>query len=95
MRVSLKDAEGHLGELIERAAAGGDVVITGGRGATVRLVPLPKEAEPRDEPKATAPATKMIGHSLDRFVGTWSAEQEAELLKAVEVFERVDESLWV
>ena len=50
--------------------------------------------EDRDVLRKLAPATKTIGHSLDRFVGKWSAEQEAELLKAVEVFERVDESLW-
>ncbi|HSF38411.1 MAG TPA: hypothetical protein VLT87_01385 [Thermoanaerobaculia bacterium] len=37
---------------------------------------------------------KRIGHALDRFIGTWSAEQAAEVLKAVEVFERVDESFW-
>jgi hypothetical protein len=37
---------------------------------------------------------KAIGHALDRFIGTWSAEQEAEVLKAVEVFEQVDPSFW-
>jgi len=36
----------------------------------------------------------VIGHELDRFIGTWSAEQEAELLAAVEVFEQADESFW-
>ena len=33
-------------------------------------------------------------HALDRFIGTWSAEQESELLEAIEVFEQVDESFW-
>lgn len=37
---------------------------------------------------------KRVGHALDRFIGTWSAEQEAEILKSVDVFERVDESFW-
>jgi len=27
-------------------------------------------------------------------MGTWTAEQENELLKAAEIFERVDESFW-
>ncbi len=45
------------------------------------------EVEGNDPPKA-------IGHALDRFIGTWSAEQEAEVLEAVEVFEQVDESFW-
>jgi hypothetical protein len=27
-------------------------------------------------------------------MGTWSAELEAEVLKAVEFFEQVDESFW-
>ena len=35
-----------------------------------------------------------IGSSLDRFIGTWTAEEEEELLRSVEVFEQVDESLW-
>ena len=40
--------------------------------------------------------TKTVGHALDRFIGTWTAEEEAELLQAVEIFERVDESyLWL
>lgn len=36
-----------------------------------------------------------VGHALDRFIGTWSAEQEAEVLKAVELFEQVDNSFWL
>jgi hypothetical protein len=32
---------------------------------------------------------------LDRFIGTWTAEEETEFLSAVEVFEHVDESFWV
>lgn len=39
-------------------------------------------------------APKVVGHALDRFIGTWSAEQEAEILKATQVFEQVDESFW-
>jgi len=39
-------------------------------------------------------AAKTIGDSLDHFFGTWSAEEEAELLKATEVFEQIDESFW-
>jgi hypothetical protein len=48
-------------------------------------VPVPQE-EPR--------TVKKVGHALDRFMGTWTAEEEAEFLKAVEVFEQVDESFW-
>ena len=86
IKVSLKEAEGHLGELIEEVAAGQDVVITRASGPAVRLqlVPQGEALEPRKE----------IGHALDRFIGTWSAEQEAEVLKAVEVFEQVDPSFW-
>ena len=88
IEVKLEDAEGHLGKLIEEAAAGEEVVITSASGAAVRLMALPHEgqAEPRT-------SSKVIGHALDRFIGTWSAEQEAELLKAIEVFEQVDESV--
>jgi prevent-host-death family protein len=89
IEVKLKDAEGHLEKLIEEAAAGEDVVITSASGAAVRLVALPQEGKP----KPPTPS-KVIGHALDRFIGTWSAEQEAELLQAIEVFEQVDESFW-
>jgi antitoxin (DNA-binding transcriptional repressor) of toxin-antitoxin stability system len=88
IRVNLKEAEEHLGTLIEEAAAGQEVVITGTRGSSVRLVPVP----PKEQ--ALSVSTKTVGHALDRFIGTWTAEQEAELLQAVEVFERVDESFW-
>jgi prevent-host-death family protein len=90
IKIQLKEAEGHLGDLIEEAAAGREVVITSASGSTVRLVPL-REAENEE---VQDPTTKMVGHSLDRFIGTWSAEQEAEVLRAVEVFERVDDSFW-
>jgi prevent-host-death family protein len=85
IKVSLKEAEGHLGELIEEAAAGQEVVITNAGGRTVRLTLVRQEGY--EPPKA-------VGHALDRFIGTWSAEQAAEVLKAVEIFEQVDESFW-
>jgi len=90
IEVKLKDAEGHLEKLIEDAAAGEEVVITSASGAAVRLVAIPHEG--KAEPPPTP--SKVIGHALDRFIGTWSAEQEAELLQAIEVFEQVDESFW-
>jgi prevent-host-death family protein len=91
IKVSLREAEGHLGELIEEAAAGQEVVITSDGGSAVRLTLVSQrkqEARVADEPP------KAVGHALDRFIGTWSAEQEAEVLKAVEIFEQVDESFW-
>jgi hypothetical protein len=60
IRVNLKEAEGHLGELSQD----------------------------------TRQPTRTVGTALDHFIGTWSAEQEAEVLKAVEIFEQVDESFW-
>ena len=91
IKVSLKEAEGHLGELIEEAAAGQEVVITSARGSTVRLMLVPPRAR---EDQGTAEPPKAVGHALDRFIGTRSAEQEAEVLKAIEVFEHVDHSFW-
>ncbi len=38
--------------------------------------------------------TNVVGDSLDEFIGVWSREEEQEFLDAIEVFERVDESLW-
>jgi prevent-host-death family protein len=91
IKVSLKEAEGHLGELIEEAAAGREVVITSTSGPAVRLLLVPP-SEQEDQGAFEPP--KAVGHALDRFIGTWSAEQEAEVLKAVEVFEQVDDSFW-
>ena len=88
IRVNFKEAEECLGTLIEEAAAGQDVVITGTGGSVVRLVPVPRGE------RAQLVSTKTVGHALDRFLGTWTAEQEAELLQAVEIFERVDDSFW-
>lgn len=84
IKVSVEEAEGHLDELIEEATAGQEVLITGAGSSTVRLVPMPVPAEP----------AKAIGHSLDHLFGGWSAEEEAEFLESVEIFERIDESFW-
>lgn len=91
IKVSLKEAEGHLGELIEEAAAGQEVVITSDSGPAVRLMLVPPREQ---EDLGPCQTPKTVGSALDRFIGTWSAEQEAEVLKAVEIFEQVDESFW-
>jgi hypothetical protein len=65
------------------------VVITGTSGSVVRLVPVPRGEQAQSVP------TKTIGNALDHFMGTWTEEQENELLKAVEIFERVDDSFWL
>lgn len=88
IRMPIEEAEGRLGHLIEEAAAGEEVLITASGGATVRLVLVGDEVEARQSP------SERIGTALDRFIGTWSQEQEAELLAAVEVFEGIDESFW-
>ncbi len=87
IRVSLKEAEGRLGHLMQEVAAGEEVVIASAAGQAVRLVPVPQEGRESQVPKT-------VGHALDRFIGTWTAEQEAEVLKAVEIFGQVDESFW-
>ena len=91
IRVSLKEAEAHLGELIEEAAAGQEVVITSDGGPTVRLTLVPYSEHGN---QGSYEPSKAVGRALDRFIGTWSAEQEAEVLKAVKIFEQVDEAFW-
>ena len=91
IRVHFQEAEGHLAQLIEEATAGKEVCITGQGDSAVRLVPLSRGlAEDRRGPHS-GPTGKTIGHKLDSFIGTWTAEEEAEFLRAVEVFERIDE----
>jgi hypothetical protein len=44
-------------------------------------------SEPNERPN-------VIGNALDPFIGTWSRDEEEELLRAIEVLEQIDESLW-
>ena len=91
IKVNLKEAAGHLDALIEEATGGQEVVITGTGGSVVRLVPVHKAEK---APSFPARPAKTVGHALDRFMGTWTAEQEAELLQTVAIFEHVDDSFW-
>lgn len=93
IKVNLDEAEAQLARLVEEAGAGQEVIITGADGSEVRLVAMPAAPTEMERPEPAEPA-RVVGHALDRFIGTWSAEQEAELLEAVEVFERVDDSFW-
>ncbi len=36
----------------------------------------------------------LVGTALDGFIGSWSSRDERELLRAIGVFEQVDDSLW-
>jgi prevent-host-death family protein len=91
IKVDLQEAEGHLGELIEEAAAGQEVVITSAGGPAVRLLLVPRSEQ---EDQEDDESSKAVGHALDHYIGTWSAEQEAEVLQAVQLFEQVDPSFW-
>jgi len=57
-------------------------------------VNLKEEPAPPDPTVSPTPKPGTIGNSLDRFMGIWSEEEAAELLKAIEVFEEIDESMW-
>jgi len=92
IKLELSEAEGRLGRLIEEAAAGQEVIITNAGGSTVRLVPVPREGAGQAPEVSEGPT--VVGHALDHFMGTWSAEQEAEVLAAVEVFEQVEDHFW-
>ncbi len=35
-----------------------------------------------------------VGTALDEFVGTWTADEAAQVMRATEVFEAVDPELW-
>jgi len=39
-------------------------------------------------------SSNAVGSTLDRFIGVWSDEDEAELLEALEPFEQIDTELW-
>lgn len=91
IKVNLKEAQGDLEHLVEEAAGGEEVIITRRDGARFRIVPLPHAAaDLRDA--STQPG--VIGNSLDQYMGIWSAEEADEFLRAIKVFEEIDESLW-
>jgi antitoxin (DNA-binding transcriptional repressor) of toxin-antitoxin stability system len=83
IKMSLNEAQGKLERLAAEAASGEEVILTRGDGAKFRIVPL----EPAVPPS-------VVGHSLDHLFGVWSAEEEAEFLKTLEVFEEIDDPLW-
>jgi hypothetical protein len=39
-------------------------------------------------------AGSMVGGSLDRFVGSWSDQDEREVLHEISVFEEIEPKLW-
>ena len=43
---------------------------------------------------ASRPSDDRVGSDLDSFIGGWSEEDEAELMSAVEAFDRIDPGLW-
>ncbi len=44
--------------------------------------------------EAPGPESDVLGRSLDMFIGTWSADQEKELLDSIQVFDQLDRSFW-
>ncbi len=44
-----------------------------------------------DQPKDT---DGTVGSSLDHLIGTWTAEEAAEVNNALKDFEQIDESMW-
>jgi antitoxin (DNA-binding transcriptional repressor) of toxin-antitoxin stability system len=91
IKVNLKEAQGDLEHLVEEAAGGEEVIITRRDGARFRIVPLPRATADMQD-ASTQPG--VIGNSLDHYMGLWSAQEADEFLKAIEVFEEIDESLW-
>ena len=39
-------------------------------------------------------AANVIGDALDDFIGSWTREDENEILRSIEVLEEVDRELW-
>ena len=37
---------------------------------------------------------EIVGDSLDRLIGTWTAEEAAEVDRTLEDFSRIDEEMW-
>ena len=57
-------------------------------------VNLKEDLLPTDPTTSPSSNPRVIGNSLDRFMGEWSEEEATEFLKTIEVFEEIDESMW-
>jgi len=74
-----------LAELVRQFAGGEGISLN-------RVVPrlLPGGADP-GEP---SDRTNVVGDSLDHLIGTWTAEEAAEMAWVLEDFSGVDEEMW-
>ncbi len=41
-----------------------------------------------------APVKGKIGNSLDEFIGTWTEEEAAEIMEAIQELHVIDEEMW-
>jgi hypothetical protein len=70
---------------IERVAKANDISLN--KAALSLLKRGAGIGDPRDTPN-------RIGNSLDRFIGTWTAEQASAFSRSLESLEKVDEGFW-
>jgi len=91
--IGVETLKARLSEYLERAREGERILISA-HGQSIAVLSPIEVGESAGQGSPGAAEASKVGHTLDRFIGTWSAEQEAEVLEAVEVFERVDESFW-
>jgi prevent-host-death family protein len=75
MRISVTEAKGQLNDLVRRAEAGDEVVLTRHGHAAVRLVPV-KSALDRKSRRALLEAARTSGASKAKFVPTAARSQD-------------------
>lgn len=90
-RYSIAEAQSSLPGLVREVEGGARVELTR-EGRPVAMILSLRKGGARQEMQVHEEAP-VIGNSLDHLIGRWSAQDEQDFLKAIEVFEQVDESI--
>lgn len=84
-QLTLRGMDPRVSAEIERVAKANDISLN---KAALRL--LKRGAgidDPSDKPN-------RIGSSLDRFIGTWTAQQASAFSRSIQSLEKIDDELW-
>ena len=63
MKITLRDAEERLADLVKRAEEGEEVILTRDGEPTVRLVPIPSDTTSRDRRREVLEEARRMGRS--------------------------------
>ena len=84
-QVTIRDLDDELANRIRQLASRDGISLN---RAALRLLRRGAGLEERDD------RTGIAGSSLDHLIGTWTAEEFAQMNRALEDFSRIDNAMW-